>query len=168
MDAWGHHIARDRAAGIEAVMRQSFADDVSVGHHADQPVVLSNRNGAYVMLTHQFRELGDRRLWTDPVDALVHCVLDFHGGPPLLKFAYQPRFPRLSDYTTDRILSHGLKAHRAPMLASRSFRDRNHGTKGECSKTRVLRPPQDSRYISRENRRHFPSKHYRSDPRFFL
>jgi len=28
----------------------------------------------------------------------------------LLKFAYQPRFPRLSDYTTDRILSHGLKA----------------------------------------------------------
>jgi len=110
MDAWGHYIARSRAAGIEAVLRQSFADDVSVGHHADQPVVLSNRNGAYVMLMHQFRQLGDRRLWTDPVDALVHCVLYFHGGPPLLKFAYQPRFPRLSDYTTDRILSHGLKA----------------------------------------------------------
>src|SRR5215468_9433673 len=116
MNAWGHHIARDRAAGIEAVLRQSFADDVSVGHHADQPVVLSNRNGAYVVLTHQFRELGDGRLWTDPVDALVHCVLYFHRGPPLLKFAYQPRFPRLSDYTTDRILSHGLKTTALPMM----------------------------------------------------
>src|SRR5215510_895800 len=117
MDARRHHIARRREASVETVLRQSFADDVTVGHHADQPVILSNRNGAYVMLTHQFRELGDRRLWTDPVDALVHCVLDFHGGPPLLKFAYQPRFPRLPDYTTDRILSHGLKAHRAHMLA---------------------------------------------------
>src|SRR5262252_10712412 len=102
MDAWGHHIARDRAAGIKAVLRQSFADDVSVCDHADQPVVLSNRNGAYIMLTHQFREFGDRRVWTDPVDALVHCVFDFHGRSPLLKFAYQPRFPRPFDYTTDR------------------------------------------------------------------
>ena len=38
---------------IEAVLRQASADDVAVGHHADQPVVLSNRNGAYVMLTHR-------------------------------------------------------------------------------------------------------------------
>src|SRR5262249_43114992 len=92
MDAWGHHIARHRAAGIEAILRQAFADDVAVGHHADQTVVLSNRNGAYVMLTHQFREFGDRRVWTNPVDALVHCVFDFHATPPLLKLVYQPRF----------------------------------------------------------------------------
>jgi hypothetical protein len=51
MDAWGHHIARRRAAGIEAVLRQPFADDVAVGHHPDQPVVLYNRNGTYIMLT---------------------------------------------------------------------------------------------------------------------
>src|SRR6266566_10164041 len=84
MDAWGHHIARRRAAGIKAVLRHPFADDVAVGHHADQPVVLSNRNGAYIMLTHQFSEFGDRGVRTDPVDALVHRVFDFHGGPPLL------------------------------------------------------------------------------------
>src|SRR4029077_7522855 len=96
MDAWGHHVARRRAAGIETVLRQSFADDVTVGHHADQPVVLSNGNGAYVMLTHQFREFGHRRVWTNPVDALVHCIFDFHGRPPLLKFAYQPWSPRAS------------------------------------------------------------------------
>src|SRR6476469_4150369 len=92
MAAWGHHVARRRAAGIETVLRQSFADDVTVGHHADQPVVLSNGNGAYVMLTHQFCEFGHRRVWTDPVDALVHDVLDVHGRSPLLKFARQPRF----------------------------------------------------------------------------
>ena len=56
MDAWRHHIARRRAAGIEAVLRQPSADHVAVGHHSDQPVVLSDRNGAYIMLTHQFRE----------------------------------------------------------------------------------------------------------------
>ena len=26
-------------------LRQPFADNLAVGHHADQPVVLSNRNG---------------------------------------------------------------------------------------------------------------------------
>src|SRR5258708_31487149 len=112
MDAWGHHIARRRAADIEAILRQPFADDVAIGHHADQTVVLSNRNGAYVMLTHQFREFGDRRVWTNPVDALVHCIFDFHGRPPLLKLVYQPRFPSPFDYTTDRFLWHGPQHHR--------------------------------------------------------
>jgi hypothetical protein len=55
MDAWNHNIARRRAAGIEAVLRQPFADDVTVGHHADQPVVLSNWNSADVMLTSILR-----------------------------------------------------------------------------------------------------------------
>jgi hypothetical protein len=109
MDAWGHHIARRRAADIEAVLRQSFADDVTIGDHADQPVVLANGNGAYVMLTHQFCEFGHRRVWTDPVDSLVHCVFDFHGRPPLLKFAYQPWFPSPFEDTTDRFIWHGLQ-----------------------------------------------------------
>jgi hypothetical protein len=64
------------------------------------------------MLTHQFREFGDRRVWTNPVDALVHCIFDFHGRPPLLKLVYQPRFPSPFDYTTDRILWHGPQHHR--------------------------------------------------------
>src|SRR5262249_38174219 len=92
MDAWGHHIAGRRATGIKAILPQPFADDDAVVDHDAQSVVLSNRNGADVMLTHQFCEFGHRSLWTDPVDALVHDVLDFHGRPPLLKFAHQPRF----------------------------------------------------------------------------
>jgi len=84
MDAWSHHIARRCASDVENVLRQPFADDVTVGHHGDQPVVLSNRNGAYIMLAHQFRELGDRGVRTDPLDAFVHRVFDFHVGPPLL------------------------------------------------------------------------------------
>src|ERR1700716_1605133 len=80
MDAWGHHIACRRAASIEAVLCQPFAENVSVSHHADQLVVLSNRNGAYIMLTHQFREFGDRGVRTSR--------LCFHGGPPLLEFEY--------------------------------------------------------------------------------
>src|SRR5262249_56857438 len=39
---------------------------------------------------------------TYPVNAFVHRVFDFHGRPPFLKLAYQPRFSRPVDYTTDR------------------------------------------------------------------
>ena len=52
MDALGHYIARDRAAGIEAVLCRRCLDRSP----CRQAVVLSNRNGAYVMLTHQFRD----------------------------------------------------------------------------------------------------------------
>jgi hypothetical protein len=55
MDAGGHHIARPAS---KLSCANPWADDVAVGHHADQPVVLSDRNGAYIMLTHQFREFG--------------------------------------------------------------------------------------------------------------
>src|SRR5207248_10315480 len=118
MDARGHHVARRRAAGVKAVLRQAFADDVAVGHHADQPVVLANRNGADVMLAHQFREFADRGVRTDPVDAFVHRLFDFHGRPPLLKLACADEIsalvPSPFDYTTDRVLWH--RAVQAPAL----------------------------------------------------
>ena len=79
MDGGCHHIARSRAAGIELVLRLSFADDVAVGHHADQTIVFANRNGADVVLAHQLREFGHRGLGTDPIDSLVHDIFDFHG-----------------------------------------------------------------------------------------
>jgi hypothetical protein len=41
MDAWCHHVTRRRAAGIEVVLRQTFADDVSVRHHTDETVALT-------------------------------------------------------------------------------------------------------------------------------
>src|SRR6266700_3707802 len=109
MDALGHHIARGCAAGIEAVLRQPFADDVAVGHHADQPVVLSNWNGAYIMFTHQFREFGDRGVRTDPVDSLVHRVLDFHGDLPRWSWVDSIKSapaPLDVNSTTDRVLWH--------------------------------------------------------------
>src|ERR1700730_6526744 len=75
MDNWAHHIARRCAADIEAALRQPFADNVAVGHHADQLVVLSDRNGADILFTHQYREFGDRGVKTDPVDAFAHQTL---------------------------------------------------------------------------------------------
>jgi hypothetical protein len=70
MDAWGNHLPRRRAADIKAILSQAFADDVAVGHHPDQLVFLSNRNGAYVMLTHQFREVGD----VGPTQSTPLCI----------------------------------------------------------------------------------------------
>ena len=80
MDFGCHHVAGSRAAGIELVLRQSFAYDVAVGHHADETIVLANRDSANVVLAHELRELGHRSLGTDPVDSLVHHIFDFHGG----------------------------------------------------------------------------------------
>jgi len=83
MDAFGHDIPCRGAAGIEFVACEPFANDVAVGHHPEQPVVLADRNAADVMLLHQFRDLGDRGVGADPVDTLMHYVSDFHGEPPL-------------------------------------------------------------------------------------
>src|SRR5262249_42326432 len=82
MDARGHHIARRRTASIETVLRQSFADDVAVGYHSNQPVVFPDRKRAYIVRAHQFCNLNDGGIGTDPLNALVHRVFDFHGGPP--------------------------------------------------------------------------------------
>src|SRR5262249_51276779 len=79
MDAWGHHVPRCSAAGIESVLRQAFADDVAISHHADKSVILPDWNGADIVLPHQFREVDDGGVRIDPVDALVHCFFDFHG-----------------------------------------------------------------------------------------
>ena len=82
-----HDVARGGAGGIETILRQPLADDIAVGDHADEVIVLSDRNCADVMLAHQSCELHDGRIGIDPIDSLVHRVLDFHGGPPLLEFA---------------------------------------------------------------------------------
>src|ERR1700760_1967639 len=86
MNTRSHYVARRSAAGIKAIQCQPFTDNIAVSHHANQPVILSNRNCADVMLAHQFREVYDGSIRTDPIDSLVHRVLDFHGGPPLLEF----------------------------------------------------------------------------------
>src|ERR1700745_2201908 len=90
MNAGAHDIARGGALRVEVVLGQPFANDVAVGHHADQLVVLSNGDGSDVMLKHQLREFSHRRIWTDPIDAFVHHFFDFHGGPPFLKSSRPP------------------------------------------------------------------------------
>jgi hypothetical protein len=48
-------------------------------------IVFANRDGAYIVIPHQFCELSHRGVRADPIDAFVHRVFDFHGGPPLLE-----------------------------------------------------------------------------------
>src|SRR5215475_2700445 len=79
MDAWLHHVSRGRVAQIKTILRQTFANDVTVGDHANQPVILSNWDGADVVRAHQFREFGDRGIRADPLDPFVHCFFDFHA-----------------------------------------------------------------------------------------
>jgi hypothetical protein len=73
---WANNYER-RAA---AVLRQSLADDIAVSHHSDQSVVVAYRDGADVTVSHQSCELGYGGFRTDPIDALMHRVFDFHGG----------------------------------------------------------------------------------------
>src|SRR6266699_513920 len=59
----------------------------------------------------QFREFGDRGVRTDPVDALVHRVFDFHGRTSVAGVCVHPGPARSFEYTTDRVLWHvALKA----------------------------------------------------------
>src|ERR1700704_3683119 len=131
MDAFGHHIPRHRAASIEVVARKPFADDVAVGHHPYQSVVLPNRNAADVMPPHQFREFGDRGVGADPVDTLVHYVFDFHGGPPYLvsgAFASMQHSPHFLNYTTDRVRRHQRLKVAEEIIIPALLRDRTRQT----------------------------------------
>src|SRR5262245_7571763 len=85
MNAWRHHVSRGRAMHIKTFLRQTFANDVTVGDHADQPIILANRDGADAVCAHQFSEFGDRGIRADPLDALVHCFFDFHADTSLLE-----------------------------------------------------------------------------------
>ena len=82
-DARGHHIARGCGLGIQP-LGDAAADDVPVRHHADQTIVLADRDGADVVLAHQSCEL-----LTD-VPGPTHCTplcmacLHFHGRLPFL------------------------------------------------------------------------------------
>src|SRR5215831_17669692 len=97
--------------------------DVTQTEDADHPLALvDHRQPAHLQLLHVPRRLGEVIIipatmdaWGHHIacrcaagieallpDAFVHRVFDFHGRPPLLKLAYQPRFPRPFNYTTDR------------------------------------------------------------------
>jgi len=66
-----------------------------------------------IMLTHQFAS-STTEYRIDPIDSLVHRVFDFHGGPPLFELGVPEKNdsfgPRLSRYTTDRMLWHQARS----------------------------------------------------------
>jgi len=74
---------------------------------------------------------------SDPVDALVHRVFDFHGGSPLLELGTldEMQRPRPSIFTVQRIRSAGLlglSCGRAQsgvgIEVSMTLHESNHGT----------------------------------------
>src|SRR4029077_16429823 len=80
---WISAVITSRAVALRA-SKSSCANPL---HTMSRSVtIFANRDGAYVMVSHQFCELGHRGVWTDPIHAFVHRLFDFHGGPPLLDF----------------------------------------------------------------------------------
>src|SRR5262245_58941908 len=82
VDALGHYIARGHLGGVEVAAREALADDVAVRHHPDQMIVLADRDRADIVRLHQPCNFSDWSVGADPVDSLMHHVLDFHEGPP--------------------------------------------------------------------------------------
>ena len=86
---------------------------------------------------HQFCEFGNRGVQTDPVDALVHRVFDFHGGSPLLELGTLDEMQRPRPYihcTKDPApagllgLSGGRAQSGVGIEISMTLHKSNHGT----------------------------------------
>jgi hypothetical protein len=58
--------------------------DIAIGDHADQPVVLSDRQHPGVDLRHKARGVPDRLIGVGDFDVAGHRVTDLHGISPQL------------------------------------------------------------------------------------
>src|SRR5262249_8869684 len=78
---------------LRALIGADGADgDVAVGDHADQPVILSDRQHPGVDLSHQARGIADRLIGTGDFDIVGHRFTDLHGSSPhVLKRFGTPR-----------------------------------------------------------------------------
>jgi hypothetical protein len=88
MNFRGHHIAGRRAARIEVVLRQPFADDVAVGHHSDKAVVLANWDSAYIAVCINLASSGTGVSGLTQSTPLCIASLTFTEGPSLLEATY--------------------------------------------------------------------------------
>src|SRR5690349_8274497 len=93
LDACGHDIACALCQWIEAP-GEATADDVSVRHHADQSVVLADRNGTDVTLAHRSCERDNGRVRIDPAHTLVHALFTCMDGSLIWKRRRVTRHPR--------------------------------------------------------------------------
>src|SRR5262245_18201350 len=80
-DAFRHEFARGGAFWVTS-HRDAATDNIAIGHHTNQSIVLPDGDCADVVCAHQSSELFHGRPWINPRDAPVHCLFHFHG--PLL------------------------------------------------------------------------------------
>jgi hypothetical protein len=105
------------------------SDNVAVSHHADQLVVLSKRNGAYIMLTHQFREFGDRGVRTDQSTPLCITSLTFMADLRCWSLSTLDEKPLLLSSAIERIGSCGTRPQGR----------RGRGRSGHCWQSKLRR-----------------------------
>src|SRR5215472_11398082 len=78
MDALRHDFARGGPLWIPA-RRNAATDNIAIGHHANQSIMLTDGNCADVVRAHQRGEHFHGCEWINPGDALMHCLFHFHG-----------------------------------------------------------------------------------------
>ena len=142
MDAFGHHVPRHRARGIEIFARKAFADDVAISHHTDQPIIFPDRTSADIVSLHQFRDFGDGSIGADPIDSLVHYVLDSHGGPPLQHSApCRSTIQRISSDRTSALPGTGSRRIRAQLTDLRDLEEtRAHSSRTSGDESPAAQP----------------------------
>src|SRR5262249_44531946 len=75
-----HHFPDRR---LRALAGADSADgDIAIGDHADQSVVLADRQHPGVDLRHEPRGIADCLIWVGDLDVAGHCFIDLHGMPP--------------------------------------------------------------------------------------
>jgi hypothetical protein len=84
MDAWGHHIARRRAAGIEVSCANPLQTMSRFGHHpisrSFSPIGMAPISCSRINFASSVTGVSGLTQSTP-----LHRVFDFHGGPPLLE-----------------------------------------------------------------------------------
>ena len=73
-----HHLADLALGGVLSGGYRPYAD-VAVGQHADEPVLVRDRNGADVELGHQACRLLQGLRWRGQLDVAGHDFGDLHG-----------------------------------------------------------------------------------------
>ncbi len=118
-----HHIAHRSLRSLSG--GHCAHRDVAVGDHADQPVVLTHREGAGINLRHHLRRLADSLIRIGDIDLNTHHFADLHDASPL---ALIPRHieratPRLRHGSAEpgwAMRKRSIMELRAPNLARRA------------------------------------------------
>jgi len=86
-DAFCHDVC-DLGGSRIGTVSNGTAHNITVGQHADQSVILTNRQATNFVIPHLSRCLSDRKRWCDPFCVVGHDFSYKHGV--LLQFAAKP------------------------------------------------------------------------------